>query len=125
MYRYRGLGKVNAAGAAGGAASGATAGMALGPIGAVVGGVIGGAAGAFSPSGESKGPSSMEVAAALKAAAHKARVAEAEGRLASAGTERGKVIKYALLGTGGLLLAGALTLWILSRKKNPRRSRRR
>lgn len=52
--------------------------------------------------------------------------AQAAGYAGSAQTERGNVIKWALLGTGGVLLAGAGILWVLSRRKaNPRRRRRR
>lgn len=117
MYRGATLGKLNAAGAAGGAATGATAGMALGPIGAVVGGVIGGAAGAFSGGSAPSGPGKKAIDEMLRQQKLDAQAADAMSRIQAAGTESGKVIKYALFGTGGLLLAGALTLWILSRKK--------
>lgn len=47
----------------------------------------------------------------------KTQAKEAADRMAAADTTRGRVIRYALFGGAGLLLAGAVTVWILSRKK--------
>lgn len=117
MYRAQQLGKVNAAGAAGGAVSGATAGMALGPIGAVAGGVIGGAFGAFSGGSAPSGPSQASLDQMARLTKLQMLNDSARSGFDAAQAERSKVIKYALFGTGGLLLAGALTLFILSRRK--------
>lgn len=117
MYRLHGLGKVSGGAVAAGAASGATAGAALGPFGAAAGAVVGGGLSAFAGGSAPSGPSKAQLDQMARQAKLQREADAAQARLDAAQSERGKVIKYALFGTGGLLLAGALTLWILSRRK--------
>lgn len=74
------------------------------------------AAGALAPKGSS-GPSAAEVYAASRQERLRREAEDAAARLQSSQVERGRVVKYALLGTGGLLLVGAGVLWILSRRR--------
>ncbi len=117
MYRYHGLGKkiptdqaINA-----GLTVGATA--FLGPAGGMAAGAISPlVSSAFGSSGPS-GPGLFERMRMARDAKLRAQEADAAARLTAAQGERGKVLKYSLFGIGGLLLAGALTLWILARRK--------
>ena len=119
MYRGSGLGKssVSTGSVVSGAASGASTGAVMGPWGAAIGAVAGGAMGAISGGGAPSGPGINELWMAARANNLSRKEDVAAASFDAAQTERGKVIKYALWGTGGLLLAGAVTLWILSRRK--------
>lgn len=89
----------------------------LGFLPAIIGAAAPIAAAALGPDAPS-GPGKRERDAAARAAKLRAQEAETQARLEAAQGERGKVIKYALLGTGGLLLVGAGILWIVSRNKS-------
>lgn len=66
-----------------------------------------------------------QIAAELKMQKRELQAEAASGRQDSAAEERGKVLKYALLGVGGLALLGGGALWLSSRRRNPPRRRRR
>jgi hypothetical protein len=118
-----GLGAKVEAGAVGaGVVTGAAAGASLGPIGAIVGAVVGGVTAAFSSASAARAADKAEQAydEAVQRAIEKARrermAAQAGAYSFGATTEQGKTIQRILFGTGGVLLAGAGVLWLISRK---------
>jgi hypothetical protein len=66
----------------------------------------------------------QQIAAELKMHKRELEATAATGRQDSATAERSKVLKYALLGVGGIALLGAGVLWFARRKNPPGRRRR-
>lgn len=118
MYRFRpGLGANKGAGIAVGTASGAATGAQVaGPIGAVVGAFVGAGMSYFGP-GAPRPPSQDELAAAYRAQMMSIERQNAVALQGSAGAERSQVVKYALLGGGGLLLLGAVAVLVAARTR--------
>lgn len=118
MYRFLGLGaKAEKGAVAAGAVSGAEAGAAVGGgWGAVIGGAVG-AGSAFLGPGGSGGPTQAQLDQTARQLKLKMQQEDAAARIAASQSERNQIIKYSLFGLAGLLLVGAGTLWILSRKK--------
>lgn len=117
LRRPAGLSGRDTGGTMVGAGTGAMTGAAVaGPIGAVVGAFVGAGMAYFGP-GAPRPPSQDELAAAYRTQQLQLERQDATSRQADATAERGKVLRYALIGGGGLLLLGAAAVWIAARSR--------